>query len=46
MDIGIHARLKNLGRVKKILKKEEIADAEIPSGMLKKVLPNDNQKGD
>ena len=46
MDTGIHARLKNLGLVKKILKKEVNVDAEIPLGMLKKVLPNDNQKGD
>ena len=40
MDIGIQTRLKNLVLVKKILKKEVNADAEIPLGMLKKVLPD------
>ena len=46
MDTGIHARLKNLVRVKKILKKEVNADAEIPSGMLKKTLHNVKKESD
>jgi len=46
MDIGIQTRLKNLVLVKKILKKEVNADAEIPLGMLKKVLPDVKKESD
>ncbi len=46
MDIGIQTPLKNLVLVKKILKKDGNADAEILLGMLKKILPNVTKESD